>query len=134
MCFYAPFETEPKIATKDIVCYKVTTRQTRKEFYSLWFDFKYIPGVIQPIQKITPVKRAVNRNLEINKGYHSYKKYPLDFLSRIVYILTGYADVYTGNRTLIKKFIIPTGTLYYENYNKDRTREEEYVSETIMMK
>ena len=106
MCFYKNSSSErAKTAKKNIQCFKVLQRNGK----SLIQDFKYDLSKT----KIYSVKKFTHDDDSINQGFHSYST------------LTQ-AKWRDGCGWFVKPFIIPKGTKYY--YNKDR---EEYVSLAI---
>lgn len=106
MCFIIHEKhKEPKIATKDIVCYKSGSKIAKGNFESFWQDHVYRQGSPK-----RTVKLVVSHRNEIQRGYHSFVKKPVTKLS-------------------IAKFIIPKGAKYYYN-----PTENEYVSNKIIFK
>lgn len=104
MCFYLKSKADvPKIAVKDIICYKYTDKENRglfsfKSYHQI--DFKYLRWTKNPI-----ISLSVSYENEIYEGYHSLKE-------NLHYMGTG-------------KFKIPKGSLYYEN-------DEQYVSNQLI--
>jgi hypothetical protein len=101
----------PKVAQKDIVCYKILNRRYSPHYYPFRYKWNKLNERID--LKITWGNM-------ISEGYHSYKK---------LKVIPGYDNnsQVPSAKFRIYKMIIPKGTLYYEN-------EKEYVSETIILK
>lgn len=123
MCFNTTKKSKPKIASEDILCWKVLKRKRTKKGYGAKFNntgihpnLYYMPGEKQEPIKIRKEKSCFGEDeYEINKGYHSY---------------TSEAKARIGKEREEKVFlfIIPKGTKYYHNI-----WDCEYVSETIIM-
>jgi len=103
MCFLADND-KIKIATKDIVCYKVVS----KELTSSVYKYKYTIGEENPMVTI-----VVGYSKIVRKGYHSYSSLKEAKNNK-------YSDF------CILKCIIPKGTKYMRSMEY-----KEYVSETI---
>ena len=117
----------------NFICWKILN----KDYTPLYWGIKslYNPRVLNPIielkiRKSTELENEIKRIRSscdlsfyiieevIEEGYHSYQTEEIAIDQN-----RGWGK----NTTIIAEFIIPKGTLYYEN-------ESEYVSETIMMK
>ena len=110
MCFYTNHSL-PKIAQKNIVCYKILNRR-----WSPHVPFYYEKNKIN--EKVALIVVYSN---QIYQGYHSYKTF-WQYIPKY----DDYASV-PKSKFRIYKMIIPKGSVYYENY-------QEYVSETIILK
>lgn len=113
MCFDMTHK-RPKIALRDIVCYKVSASHHRaiKTFRPVYMDgFEYKINIPAPKEKLSP-----NPLGEIHIGYHSYKD------KKTMSTEWGFFDCKKAG-----KFVIPKGSRYYEN-------DIEYVSETLIFK
>jgi hypothetical protein len=113
MCFIVT--NKQKVATKDIVCYKVFNKgavsENKKSVRSYWQNFKYDFGYEY---WNTPLKTTDN-NYKIEEGLHSYS--------------TKRMAKYSGwSGTFILQCIIPKGSKYYYNHYK-----QEYVSDKIII-
>ncbi len=110
MCFYIdPNNKKPKIAEKDIVCWKALIK-TDGKYVSSWFSFEYEVNTLYSRGRFGWLDTAM-----IGYGYHSYS-------------IRGYAYIGRGHKETVRKFIIPKGTKYYYN-----SRDKEYVSLSIKM-
>ena len=118
MCFYVIKQSRPRKAKKDIPCWKILNEDYTPLYHKE--NPPYKSGVLNPIIKLRKTKNDYYIISTIKKGYHSYQteKEAIYKLRRLVIL---------SFTPIVKKFIIPKGTLYYKN-------EKEYVSETIMMK
>ena len=108
MCFIVSFTKryeQPKIARRDIPCYKVLAWENDDEACAVIYPFRYKVGEIQDRVEIDPI--FYTEHAKINRGYHSYKK----------------DKPFRGCNAL---FVIPKGTKYWAN-------KEEYVSERIKL-
>lgn len=124
MCFIISEKyPTPKIAEKDIICYKILNRKTSP--HQWWFVYKrnvrnekvdLCPHQIWD-EGETPGSFP---KVWINEGYYSYKRYG------VIPKYNNYSQVPPAHFR-IYKMIIPKGTKYWEN-------ETEYVSETIILK
>jgi hypothetical protein len=116
MCFYFENYRQSKIAEEDIMCYKITQSDL-----SNWFQYALGRRVVYTINKHMEQVKIYRCGDEINKGYHSFKSLVLakeEIKSNKMH--------YKIMKHPIHKFVIPKGTLYYENTTQ-------YVSETIML-
>lgn len=121
MCYRA-FTKKAKtkqIAEKDIKVYKICIN-TDHMVVSYFQQYLYIPLEITPEISITFLEE-LGFNYIIN-GYHSYKSckwYPR--LSKYRYLAAVIEDTYktydAKHPVVIAEFIIPKGTIYYENTN-----------------
>ena len=112
MCFVIEKGQEkPYIASKDIRCYKVMTREAGHYFRSKFQYFQYETGVVyrRPFQ----IKLSKPRHFGdvINVGYHSYRN-------------KAWAKRHCPGRAEVVRCTIPKGTLFFQ------TRTE-YVSNGI---
>ena len=116
MCFEMLKYSRPKRAKKDILCWKILNI----DYTPLYWGIKspYNPRVLNPIIELKKRKLRGLSFYIINEGYYSYQTQETAINQN---------REWEKNTTIIAEFIIPKGTLYYEN-------ECEYVSETIMMK
>lgn len=118
MCFETTKSARAKIAKTDIECWKVINRDHTNAF-------GHIPPM--PIIKYKTGKKQrrviiVKDGYQIFMGYHSFREKEI-----AAYHLTHPKWNYDYNKErMVKMFIIPAGTRYYEN-------KTEYVSETIML-
>lgn len=109
MCFYV--SSRKKTATKDIIVYKILLDGNVSPFEYYKYNYKLQPKVQFGITKYHCGK-------VIGKGYHFYKNYGIAVKARD--ITYGFVDA------VIKPFLIPKGTKYYEN-------KKEIVAETCKM-
>lgn len=112
MCFVIEKGQEkPYIASKDIRCYKVMTREAGHYFRSKFQHFQYETGVVyrRPFQ----IKLSKPRKFGdlINVGYHSYR-------TKI------YAKKRCTSSHVVVRCVIPKGTLFFKS-------KLEYVSNGI---
>jgi len=127
MCFYVQSKNkDPKIAKRDIVCYKIfrTNDIKTKHVLSLYQDFKYRYGVLYELDGyINPITRnkswGKGKEQIIEVGLHSYSS-----KRQAQKEINGY---FVGRRK-IYECTIPKGSTYY--YNSDR---KEYVSDQIII-
>ena len=117
-----------RIAERNIVVYKLGyVLETSKEFLSLYQSYGYYPKGLNKVITLVPITDGVKLpqllppNLGIiYSGYHSYKSISLPFnrmgissrfilLGNIMDRIKLYNDYYIGT------FIIPKGSIYYEN-------------------
>lgn len=121
MCYRA-FTKKAKtkqVAEKDIKVYKVCTN-TDHMIFSYFRKCQYVPLKITHEISITFVEEfGLNY---VADGYHSYKSckwYP--HLSKYKYLAAviedTYQPYYCKSSVVIAEFIIPKGTIYYENTN-----------------
>ena len=107
-------QLEPKIADKDIICYKLVKRTKIKGIYKSSFQgFEYI------------IRQLYTNNLDIRFANKSIKRY---FYTRFYKIEEGMFHSYTSSMypilspsphyTLLK-CIIPKGAYYFEGYFDD---------------
>jgi hypothetical protein len=125
MCFETTKSAKAKIAKTDIECWKVVNRDLTNVFSRHLKDRFDANPVRYESEKAMPkivIKKEVSDfwygDMQINKGYHSFIKKPLLKILREWKV--------DNKKIIIHKFIIPTGTRYFEN-------KTEYVSESIMM-
>jgi hypothetical protein len=119
MCFTGKFFDRKKTAKEDIVCYKIGyfMNDELNVLHSYFAGYIYVKGYQQPkikIRKRYDLNNIIDWRFKINEGYHSYK-----------YVFCAHLANVDINNLKIEKFIIPKGTVYYEN-------NYEYVSENII--
>lgn len=111
MCLYTN-DLACKIAEEDITVYKVI----RYDNTSIVKNFKYVKNRMNEQVELCPVVLPNIKNniaYEFNAGYHSFKS--IDISLKDIYnfglgpyeLINGFAK--------ISKFIIPKGSMYYEN-------------------
>jgi hypothetical protein len=130
MCFHVQKgNVRPKIAEKDITCYKVFDNDAKYGnqygtfIRSLYQFFSYKVGIKYELDGyINPIKDLHTNNSIIEVGLHSYTclKHAKEKSIRLSWF-SGYCCVY--------KCIIPKGSTYYVN-----TKHKEYVSDQIIVK
>jgi len=107
MCFYPSKSAKVKVAEKDIVCYKILTRDNLGAVYA----YPYHKNKRNPIV-VLKIRKSFFGTRYIAQGYHSYRTMKGCYENNFIWDHIG-------------KFIIPKGALYYSN-------KSEYVSETII--
>lgn len=105
---------EPLIAKEDIIVFKIGTAGVEYKFFNLfkkyWFrpevysSFEYVRNKKNPKVELKPVKES-NRYV-IYEGYHAYTSYSRAY------------NMKCGN-SIIARFKIPKGSLYYKGINGD---------------
>jgi hypothetical protein len=122
MCFNTTKSARAKIAKTDIECWKCLLKDyTNLYRYAIGRVIIYKKGVKQLLVSIKKERIYNDTERIIDEGYHSFKdKICANKLKR------EYPSIGFRKDIIIKKFIIPIGTRYFEN-------ETEYVSETIML-
>lgn len=128
MCFYINGcdDSNPRIATEDIISYKVGYRTTRlalidgrteeiEVFKSEYHDYIYRLNSKQPEIQLNPVYDTQLNCDVIHRGYHSYPD-----------LTTASLNTYSDQ--VIAKCIIPKGSTYYHNKVWD-----EYVSTSLII-
>ena len=104
MCFKVSiWNKKPKVAKKDIVCYKIVNYDGPLSVRSNVADFKYIFGKRYYLNK----KLKINTYNIIEEGYHSYRKKStaLRYMKAILNLSSHY----------IVECVIPEGSTYYIN-------------------
>lgn len=120
MCYNAFTEKArtAQIADKDIKVYKICTA-TKHTVVSYYYKYVYVPLKITYKTNIIFTKEY-NLNFAAG-GYHSYKSCKWYSCSRSKYIYAIVEDTYKAFHIekcpIIADFIIPKGTIYYENSN-----------------
>jgi len=106
MCFKVRTFGRSHIAKRDIVCYKLLSRDNQAPFFSFYYEKN----------EITPkVPLVVKKNKTIDYGYHSFRSLTrIKRKSKLLYLY-------------IRTLIIPKGSIYYKN-------NKEFVSNQIMLK
>lgn len=111
MCLYTN-DLACKIAEEDITVYKVI----RYDNTSIVKNFKYVKNRMNEQVELCPVNLADTINniaYKISAGYHSFKSIDIS-LKNIYNFDLGPYELINGF-TKISKFIIPKGSMYYEN-------------------
>lgn len=119
MCFNINTKEQqtPKVARHDITIYKTEGRAF------LWFYWPSFRSFTYLINKKTKRVNIKIKNVlgdsswyfgQIEMGYHGYNTYGLGCTWNNILTSEGYYARNCGQPT-VAKFIIPTGTLYYEN-------------------
>ena len=128
MCFYIQKgNVRPKIAKKDITCYKVFDNGAHGNQHgtfirSLYQFFSYKIGIKYELDGyINPIKDLYTNNSIIEVGLHSYTclKHAEEKSIRLSWF---------NGRCCVYKCIIPKGSTYYIN-----TERKEYVSDQIII-
>lgn len=123
MCLYLNIDLdndskllEPKVAEKDIVCYKTINKISPTKVRSLAYQFVYeLNKLYEADIFTTAVDLRTSPNI-INNGFHSYKNEPTSDFYHVV------------------ECIIPKGSLYWEGFgNELRKGSEEYCSNQIII-
>lgn len=116
------------LAERDIVVYKLGyVIGTTKKFRSLYQNYTYYPKGLNKVVTLVPITCGVklpqllSSDLEIiYSGYHSYKSISLPFNGlgfsfRTILLGTIKERINIYNSYYIATFIIPKGSIYYEN-------------------
>ena len=138
MCWTSDTNPIPKTADKDIICYKIFSiedikykvnkflgitfrKESIKELYSLYKEYKYIPYAANPEVAIHCKKRnGIYSWWAIDKGYHSYST-----LSKAEFVRCKIFE-------LIVKCTIPKGSVYYLNENNEIVSSNIIVTDKIV--
>ena len=113
MCLF-PLHDRPKVAKKDIVCYKIVQKSSTKknEMISMYQKFEYKLNVLYTSDLDIPIIDDNCLVAVINKGIHAYEeKRALN--NELIYIRAFIIDA------LPIKCIIPKGSLYYKGANDE---------------
>ena len=129
MCYVAKTKEEQikRYAAYDMTVYKVC-RYSDRGLLSLFYNYLYESGQLNKSIQLQPIIRKSADWFIINQGYHSFK----EFLKKestpynISYCYFKWQMFLIGMGEVIAEFIIPKGTIYYEN------NEGEIVSENII--
>ena len=109
---------QKKVAEKDIEVYKIGRVQDNR-FICEFRNFSYKKGV--PNEELVLKEIYWMGSISINEGYHSYKRVSIQFKSlsdTIKFIYRGYTlHPYRDGLYDLATFIIPKGSIYYENIN-----------------
>ena len=109
---------QKKVAEKDIEVYKIG-RVRDNRFICEFRNFSYKKGV--PNKELVLKETRWMGSISINEGYHSYKRVSIEFNSlsdTIKFIYRGYTlHPYREGLYDLATFIIPKGSIYYENIN-----------------
>lgn len=126
MCWNG-YSGQKKVAEKDIEVYKIGRVQDNK-FICEFRHFSYEKG--GPNEELVLRENRWMGSISINEGYHSYKRVSIQFNSlsgTIKFIYRGYVvHPYRDDLYDLATFIIPKGSIYYENI------KGEIVSSNIM--
>jgi len=93
--------SKKKIATKDIICYKILTRYNNK-FYT-YYRYKRIKIGSEYYSQILLMYNRLRKQYCIEKGLHSFK-FKKDAMNYLKYFL---------NYSIVAKCVIPKGSIYY---------------------
>jgi hypothetical protein len=149
MCFSKVYDGDKKlrssVAIEDIQCFKVINEDCSPLYGGIKKNPKmthkvttpYVVNIQAPLVKLKPTyslgstynfKDEPASYLNIDKGYHSFKELKKATRAQEIHVGNQQESYPPGliRGSLIKTFIIPKGTKYFEN-------DEEYVSETITM-
>lgn len=106
MCFVLDrdnYRPEPKLAIRDIICYKVARAEWTPFFlFKPYYRSKYTYLLWRRPRKVKLFIDNHNDGYYINKGYHAFKG-------------EEYTRVVAGKYVAMGEFKIPKGTWYYEN-------------------
>lgn len=110
MCLYTN-DLKIKIAEEPITVYKVICYDN----HSIIKNFKYVKNRINERVELYPVFLTDIRNniaYKFSAGYHSFKS--IDISLKDIYYYNNPSNLINKN-IKISKFIIPKGSIYYEN-------------------
>lgn len=117
MCWNG-YSGQKKVAEKDIDVYKIGRVQDNR-FICEFRNFSYKKGVLN--EELILKETRWMGSISINEGYHSYKRVSFEFNSlsdTIKFIYRGYTlHPYQEGLYDLATFIIPKGSIYYENIN-----------------
>lgn len=111
MCLYTN-DLTCKIAEEPIIVYKVI----RYDNHSIVKNFKYVKNRMNEQVELCPVVSTnIMNNIayEVNAGYHSFKS--IDISLKDIYNFSSCPYELINGFVKISKFIIPKGSMYYEN-------------------
>lgn len=120
MCFIAHPSTMPHKASYDIPVFKIC-RLEENNIMAKYHDFLYKPKTLN--KQITLEPYVHYDHFVIQSGYHSYRNL---VKTSTCWYKCGDNEVLAGDNEVLAEFIIPKGTLYYENF------KGELVSENII--
>ena len=109
-----------KIAKRDFYVYKLGS-VSYKGFESLYQDFVYEPKEINKKIELNPIQLYKDKSFyKIYEGYHSYKDVVMPYSDlrsccRTIYLGKIKLSHYPYNIYHLATFIIPKGSVYYEN-------------------
>ena len=109
-----------RIARRDITVYKLGS-VSDKGFKSLYQNFIYKPKEINKKFELNPIQSCIDKSLYvIYEGYHSYKDIVMPYSDlhsccRTIYLGKIELNHYPYNIYHLATFIIPKGSVYYEN-------------------
>ena len=109
-----------KIAKRDFYVYKLGS-VSYKGFESLYQDFIYEPKEINKKVELNPIPLYKDKSFyAIYEGYHSYKDVVMPYSDlrsccRTIYFGNIKLNHYPYNIYHLATFIIPKGSIYYEN-------------------
>ena len=116
MCWEG-YKSQRRVAEKDIEVYKIGLVQDNI-FICEFQDYAYEKGVANK-ELILKEEHHWLGYITINEGYHSYKRVSVKYnslLGSIKYIYRGYRiQPYSDGLFHLATFIIPKGSIYYEN-------------------
>jgi hypothetical protein len=119
MCFETTKSAKARIAKIDIECWKFINDDNTNCFSHLTGRRKVTYKESRKM-KLIGLPDSLERDSSVSKGYHSYVSVAVAKQAR------KWLNFNMFKIQVLKKFIIPAGTRYFEN-------KTEYVSETIMM-
>lgn len=109
MCFYTS-DLACKIAKKPITVYKVILRYNYSHIMRFKYNKNRINNKVELFPTLTDIANTIN--YRINKGYHSFKS--IEISLKHAYNYNNPNDLINED-IKISKFIIPKGSIYYEN-------------------
>ena len=118
MCWVG--KCDVKIAKRDFYVYKLGS-VSDKGFKSLYQNFIYKPKEINKKFELNPIQFYKDKSLYvIYEGYHSYKDIVMPYSDlrsccRTIYLGKIKLSHYPYNIYHLATFIIPKGSIYYEN-------------------
>ena len=116
MC-WCGYKIQRRVAEKDIEVYKIGRVQDNR-FNCEFQWYSYEKGVVNKELVLKEEPHWLGY-ITINEGYHSYKRVSIRFNSlsgKVKYIYRGYIiQPYLDDLYDLATFIIPKGSIYYEN-------------------
>ena len=128
------FQSTPKVADKDIICYKILRKKEHKEFIPTDYTYHSIffkQNELWPLNKVCTSRLIYDRETgNVHDAFHSFKK-----LTDAQMEAKCFPDVVIAKflmpDTVVAKCIIPENARYYEGVNASMGATDGYASDKI---
>jgi len=133
MCLYTK-QTTPKVANKDITCYKILRKKEHKEFTPTHYTYHSIifkQYELWPLNEVCTSRLIYDRETgKVHDAFHSFKKLT-DAQKEAKCFPDAVLAKFIMPDTVVAKCVIPENARYYEGVNISMGATDGYASDKI---